>query len=295
MMRFIINAKRKWLRPLFEMMQIASLKSAAREQNLNNISVLLKKAVPDLTNQFTTFKIDSEYLRIKARSQHAFQMKLTLKALSLLKDNSACLGREVSIIDIGVSSGTHTIYLRHLIQNDVIYNPFRFKFLSVNLDPIAVTKIRSKGLEAILCKAEVLFDEYNIKADLFLSYEMLEHLYDPIKFLEGMSKSAQQSYFVLTVPYMTQSRVGLYHIRHKQCREVYPENTHIFELSPMDWKLIFNHAGWEIVEELIYRQYPLRSWLRLMKPIWKKYDFEGFYGVILKKDRKWAGYYKSNS
>ena len=150
-------------------------------------------------------------------------------------------------------------------------------------------------MEAILCKAEDLFEKHNIKADLFLSYEMIEHLYDPVGFLESMSKSVEESYFVLTVPYVVQSRVGLHHIRHQQNREVYPENTHIFELSPADWKLIFNHSGWEIVEELIYRQYPLRSYLRIMKPFWKKYDFEGFYGVILKRNSKWSNCYKGNN
>lgn len=281
------------MRPLFERMQIASLKSAACEQDLNNLSILLGKAVPDLSNQYTTFKVDSEYLRLKVRFQHAFQMKLALKAIKIFKDNSACRRKEVYTVDIGDSSGNHLIYLRHILSNDVNFNTFKFRFLSVNLDPIAVDKIRSKGMEAILCNAEALFDEHNIKADLFLSYEMLEHLYDPISFLEGMLKSAPEAYFVLTVPYMAQSRVGLHHIRHKQCREVYPENTHIFELKPSDWKLIFKHSGWDIVDELIYRQYPLRSCLRLMKPIWRKYDFEGFYGVILKKNSCWADCYKS--
>ena len=59
---------------------IASLKSAVREQDLKHLFLLLEKAVPDLTDQYTTFKIDSEYLRVKVRSQHAFQIKLTLNS-----------------------------------------------------------------------------------------------------------------------------------------------------------------------------------------------------------------------
>jgi len=290
MLKYIVNANKWWLRPLFEDMQIASLRAAVREQNLGNLSLLLQEAVLDITDQFTTFKIDSDFLRTKARSQHAFQIQLTLKALHLLKANLP--GKEISIVDIGDSSGTHLQYLRHILENDAGFAQFNLKLLSVNLDPVAIDKIRQKGMEAILSKAEVLFDEHDIQADLFLAYEMMEHLYDPITFLEGMSASAREACFVLTVPYLVQSRVGLHHIRNEQNHAVYPENTHIFELSPTDWKLVFNHSGWRVIHEGIYRQYPSRSWLRVMKPAWKKYDFEGFYGVILKKDRTWADCYK---
>jgi 2-polyprenyl-3-methyl-5-hydroxy-6-metoxy-1,4-benzoquinol methylase len=161
------------------------------------------------------------------------------------------------------------------------------------MDPIAVNKISSKGIEAILCKAEDLYEKHKINADLILSFEMLEHLYDPVSFLNILSEKSVSEYFVLTVPYLAQSRVGLHHIRQGQKRTVYPENTHIFELSPADWKLLFQHAGWKVVNEAIYRQYPFRSVWRLLKPVWKKLDFEGFYGVILKRDRTWAELYQS--
>lgn len=292
MLKFIIRANRWWLRPLLEKMQIASLKSAAREQGLDNFFEYMEKAVPDLTDQYTRFKVDSDYLRINVRTLHAFQIKLALKAIEILNRESILEGRDISIVDIGDSSGSHVLYLKYFTEKDLRLKN-KFKFISVNLDPVAIDKIQSKGLDAILCKAEMLFEVHNIKADLFISYEMLEHLYDPIGFLENMSKKIDNdSYFVITVPYLTQSRVGLHHIRGQQYRELYPENTHIFELSPVDWKLIFNHAGWEVVDEIIYRQYPLNSWLRIMKAIWKKSDFEGFYGVILKKNTYWADCYK---
>ena len=198
----------------------------------------------------------------------------------------------VNVVDIGDSSGTHLKYLKSLISGSTVFGERNFNFISVNLDPIAVEKIRSKGQDAILCRAEELYKK-GINANLFLSYEMLEHLYNPIDFLNNLSaSSAQDALFVLTVPYLAQSRVGLHHIRHNQSHNVYPENTHIFELSPSDWKLIFYQSGWEVVEEMIYRQYPQKSWKRMMKLFWKKYDFEGFYGVILKRNRAWAELYR---
>lgn len=294
MFKDITKANKRWLRFLYERTQIACLKSAVHEQDLKHLSFLLEKAVPDLTGQYTTFKIDSEYLRVKVLSQHAFQIKLALNALAILNNKVASEDCDLYVVDIGDSSGSHVLYLKYIIEKDSRFKK-KYKFLSVNLGPIAVSKIKEKGLEAILCKAEDLLDQHNIKANLFLSYEMLEHLSDPIGFLENMSKKINHdSYFVLTVPYLEQSRIGLHHIRGQQYRVVYPENTHIFELSPMDWRLIFNHSGWEIVEESIYRQYPSKSCLRLMKLFWQKYDFEGFYGVILKRNHRWADCYKNN-
>jgi hypothetical protein len=162
--------------------------------------------------------------------------------------------------------------------------------MSVNLDKVAVEKIKAKGLNAIHCKAEELH-KHNISAGLLMSFEMVEHLYSPIDFLDSISKESECEYLVITVPYLQQSRVGLHHIRLQQKRIVYPENTHIFELSPPDWKLIFQHSGWQVLDEITYYQYPRRSFWRIMQPVWKWLDFEGFYGVVLKKGRGWADCY----
>lgn len=70
------------------------------------------------------------------------------------------------------------------------------------------------------------------------------------------------------------------------------ENTHVFELSPQDWNLIYQFSGWEIVYKEKYTQYPKSFPLVLMKYIWRKFDFDGFYGVILKQNLKYANHYK---
>jgi hypothetical protein len=64
------------------------------------------------------------------------------------------------------------------------------------------------------------------------------------------------------------------------------ETTHIFELSPSDWDLIFRFSGWRIVKSVRYTQYPKSNInpLSLLRYIWRKLDFDGFYGVILEKD-----------
>ena len=81
----------------------------------------------------------------------------------------------MTIVDIGDSSGTHSNYIKKLIQNN------KLKLLSVNLDPMAIEKIKQKGFEAILSKAEDL-QKYNINPDLFMSFQTIEHLNAPIPF-----------------------------------------------------------------------------------------------------------------
>ena len=145
-------------------------------------------------------------------------------------------------------------------------------------------------MEAICGHAEDLAS-LSIEADVFLSFEMLEHLMNPCEFLQGLSQK-NCKVFVVTVPYLARSRVGLHHIRYDQKHSVNPENTHIFELSPEDWRLIFRHSGWAIQAERIYLQYAKRSIFRpLWKSYWRDYDFEGFYGAILKPDKSWSSLY----
>jgi Methyltransferase domain len=281
------EANKSRLRRLLARMQLASIRSAAREQHLDRLAKRLDEIIPDLTFQYTTFSVDNDFLKTKVRTLHAFQINLVIKAIGYVPPKES-----LYLVDIGDSSGNHLIYLNTILKNDVRFAFNRPKTLSINLDPIAVEKIASKGIEAKLCRAEDLYENYKIKADLIMSFEMLEHLYDPLSFLNNLSEKSVSEYFVITVPYLSQSKVGLHHIRHGQHRLVYPENTHIFELSPDDWKLLFQHAGWKVLNEAVYRQYPFWSLWVLMKPLWKKLDFEGFYGVILKRDRTWAELYQ---
>jgi len=266
-----------------------SIQLAAREQDLTSLVRKLTRIVPDISDQYTASIIDSPFRRLKGRTQHAFQIRMVLKALDLL--DIFVSNQPFLICDIGDSSGNHITYLKQILKRDKRFAQRKVDFLGVNLDPVAVEKIRRKGIKAVLCRAEELSEKIT-RADLFLSFEMLEHLYDPISFLNAISEKNICDCIVATVPYLKQSRIGLRHIRKAQLRDVSPENTHILELSPEDWKLVFMHSGWRIADESIYRQYPIKSIFALTKPLWKRFDFEGFYGVVLRRDRKWADCYK---
>ena len=53
--------------------------------------------------------------------------------------------------------------------------------------------------------------EFKDDIDVLTSFEMLEHLQDPIGFLKSMS-SVDCDKFVITVPYVSKSRVNLWKI-----------------------------------------------------------------------------------
>ncbi len=249
---------------------------AAEEQNLLPLMNELEKIVPDevLIKQYTNIpeeRFAHSYWKTKLRCQHSFQISMVLKAIEL----SNLQNKEITIVDIGDSSGTHILYLKHLQKN--------IRSLSVNIDEKAVEKIKRRGLEAICCSAEEV-DKYNIYPDIFMSFQTLEHILSPIHFLKTMSDKVNCKYFVITIPYHKRSGMRLYYIRQNILQKIHAETLHIFELSPDDWKLIFKFCGWKIVFEKVYYQYPQRGIYRLTKAAWSAYDFEGFYGVILEKD-----------
>ena len=232
------------------------------------------------------FVVKGEFLNLKVRACHAFQIDLAQHAISMLNKS------KYVIVDIGDSSGTHLQYL------ESIYSESTIETLSVNLDKKAVDRIKNKGMKAIQCRAEELHKHSDFKSDsvdIFLSFEVVEHLMNPVNFMHTMAIESQCKYFVVTVPYLYRSRVGLHHVRAGKERlpdYFIAENTHIFELSPDDWNLIFKFSGWKIVKSIRYTQYPIKNPLSLLRWGWRKTDFDGFYGVILEKDDTYSKRYQ---
>ena len=255
-----------------------SLKAAAAEQGLLELAGRLRDlAGKDLADQYSTMDIDSEYLLTKVCCQQAFQIKL---ASTVLPDGPG------TVVDIGDSSGAHTRHLQAL-------NPAcKADFLSVNLDPQAVAKIRAKGLKALQSRAEQL-GAHGVDADVFLLFETLEHLPDPFSFLHDLSSKTRCRRLVLTVPYVRRSRLGLHHIRAGLKEHRTAERVHLLELCPEDLRLLFAHTGWKVEKETIYRQYPRYSPLRATRALWARWDFEGFYGAVLSRDDAWSSLYDS--
>jgi hypothetical protein len=291
--RRLLRAQKPWALPMLEKLQVWSLRAAIRQQKLSDWCEKLRKAVADINDQYTTFSVDTPFMETKIRGQHAFQMRLLFKAVNALAKAKPEAKKALTLVDIGDSAGTHLAYLKALVAQDQRLSELGFDSFSVNLDPVAVKKIKAKGFKALHCRAEELVEKHDVRADVFFAFEMIEHLKDPVGFLDSLSRQGGADVFVLTVPYLSRSRVGLHHIRQGRQEPISPERTHLFELCPEDWKLLFKHAGWRIAEEQIYRQYP--RWTPAspaLRNFWRKYDFEGFYGAILERDRSWADCYQ---
>lgn len=288
--QFLPRPARRRLLAVVEQLQAASVRVAASEQQLDALARRLATIVPDLEGQYTTFRVAGRLLPVKVRAQHAFQIRLALRAAVLAAADVGPDGR-VRIVDLGDSAGTHLTYLKALLAEDERFADRRLDYLGVNIDPAAVERIRARGLAAIHGRAEEVAAQGDVQADVVLCFEMLEHLTDPIRFLDALSRNGGCARLVVTVPYLRRSRVGLHHIRRGERFPVSPENTHLFELSSDDWKLVFAHSGWAVREEEIYLQYPRHLPWRLLQLVWRLIDFEGFYGVILEPDRAWADLY----
>jgi len=262
-------------RTFSEKLSKQSLRLASLENGYGSLVKKLREIVPDISKQEEggrdTF---NDYWELKRRAMHAFQCSLILKALEYLPYN------KLAIVDIGDSAGTHMLYLKELTKGK-----FNIDTISVNLDPRAIKKIEARGLKAILCRAEEL-DLGEKKIDLFTSFQMVEHLHNPVIFFHRLAKKSTCNRIVMTVPYLKNSRVGLHHVRSNSDKIIFAEDEHIFELSPEDWTLLFLHSGWRVIYSKIYYQYPRRLPIisQALSWYWRKTDFEGFLGAILEKD-----------
>lgn len=250
-----------------------SLTGALREQGLEPLARQLREVVPDIRDQYSRdFDADEfdRYWAVKIRALHAFQTQLALDAIA---GNS----RPSFIVDVGDSSGTHLAYLRALSPAGAIA-----RALSINLDAAAVEKIRSRGGDAILGRAETV-DLAGKRADLMLCFETLEHLLDPIGFLRRVAVRGLAERLLITVPFVRRSRVGLGYLRNgpPYPSRITAEALHVFELAPEDWRLLCRFAGWQIESEQLFLQYPRRSPWRTAAPLWRRLDYEGFFGVTL--------------
>lgn len=259
-----------------------SLRFCLAENGWTDLVSKLRAIVPDISNQESSEEASfNAFIDLKRRAMHAFQCNLMLKAVKCLNRN------KLTVVDIGDSAGTHMLYLRGLTGNEI-----RLETVSVNLDPRAIKKIEDRGLKAILCRAENLELEKDV--NLFVCFEMLEHLHNPAIFLRRLAKRKETSLVLITVPYLKQSRTGLHHVRNRANKIIHAEEEHIFELNPEDWTFLMLHAGWKVVLSEIYYQYPRIyfpiSWL--LARFWRRTDFEGSWGVLLERDMTFSDLYQ---
>lgn len=249
-----------------------SLYMAIRHGNYSEMVHRLRVLAPDISNQ-ETHEVTTGFWELKRRALQAFQCTLMMEALNYAGK------KKITVCDIGDSAGTHMYYLKELTKGH-----YDIDTISVNLDPRAIERLKARGYKAILCRAEEL-DLHDVSVDLFTSFEMVEHLHNPALFFRRLATKSSCTNMVITIPFLKESRVGLHHVRARSTEPIEAEQEHIFELKPEDWKLLLLHSGWEVVSSKCYYQYP--QWFfvsSLLRKFWKKTDYEGFWGAILKRN-----------
>ena len=259
----------------YSLSKIAVLRAVKQNNELLDMWRLSLKVLPCLANHYnTTNLIEEESLRLRL---------LICSEANFLRDVITALsqkGQKVNTyLDIGDSDGSTRILLRESVENFDIYT------LGINLQVKAVEKIKQKGLDAECVDAMQLYKQGK-KYDVVSVFETLEHLPNPIGFLENIHESVNQR-LIISVPLIVNSRVSFGYLGDNWPKEKVPtiENNHIFELSPKDWEKIFLHCGWAIEKEWKVKQFPDGGILgNIMKYAWRKISFEGFWFVSLKKD-----------
>lgn len=262
-----------------------SITAAIKHQGYAPLVEKLRACVPRIGDQYTAEFDSREFTRLwepKLRGMHAFQVQCALDAMEHIKRD------QMVIADVGDSSGNHAAYLQTLAPSGRLR-----QVISVNLDPVAVDKVKAKGGEAILCRAEEL-NQAGIEADLFMSFEMLEHLLNPAGFLHALATKGNAEWVLITVPYRRDSRFGGAHLRLAATGHdvpMTPESVHVHEFSPDDWTLMARFAGYRPVFTRLYHQYPRRFPWTLSAPLWRRLDFEGFLCLFLHRDLSLADRY----
>tara|TARA_Y100001970_G_scaffold179552_1_gene218602 strand:+ start:14657 stop:15499 length:843 start_codon:yes stop_codon:yes gene_type:complete len=270
---------------LYQKLSASSIRAALAEQDLAKLCNRLREIVPDVTDHYTQ-SFDQvafeRYWETKMRGLHAFQTSCALDAMAHLDRQG------LTIVDLGDSSGNHAAYLRALAPEGTVS-----RVVSVNMDEAAIDKINAKGGEAVLARVED-FSFDGVRPDLLMSFETLEHILDPIGFLRSLAVADTAEHIVLSVPFRRKSRFGGALMRRSPKdlpAQITPEETHIFELSPVDWELLARFAGFRKIFARVYLQYPKRSPLRVTAPLWRRLDFEGFLVLFLERDNRLADCY----
>ncbi len=269
-------------RKAFDRLSSLAVRRAVRQDpSLRQMWDLSNRVLPELGDHYATVHIKEEETLLRLRLLVCAQALFVKKVIAHLKGQ----GQRVSFwVDVGDSDGAaRLLFLAGVDPGDAI------KTLGVNLEKEAIVLIRSKGLEAEHMNAMDLHKK-GIGCDLVSVFETLEHMPDPIGFLESMQEVVGER-LLISVPLIVRSRVGLRYLTKQWEPSKKPgySNNHMFELSPADWQKLFQHSGWAIDEEWKVRQYPRSGLLKnVMQGAWRKIAFEGYWFVSLKKDKTFS-------
>ena len=267
--------KIKFIRDQYDRFRTSSIKKAVEQQNLKNILSVIS-AYP-IENHYGTSIINTAYIWYKVKALHAFQVSLIDRVIG--NESGININK---IVDLGDSSGLHLLYTKEI--NLDILDKRDCSYVGVNIDGGALKKIEDKGFRAIYYDIEEAIFKYEdfADADYVFMFETLEHLNNPGTVLRKIKEDINPKALIITVPFVRKSRVGIEKTSTGKIN-LTPEDVHIFELSPKDWRQLFTYARWTIDYEQVYYQYKrnlMTNWF--WRWYWEYFDYEGFIGYVLK-------------
>ncbi len=230
------------------------LKAIYSDASFKKAYRLSLERLPDLKEHYTGARL-SDFLEYKVRFLLTAQSSFVADDVAeILQKKEVC-----TLLDVGDSDGSLQLMVRDLV------NQRRLLTCGLNLQKEAVQRIRKRGLKAIRADAMKLAS-LKRKFDIVTVMETLEHLPNPIDFLQSLHNVVVER-LVISVPYVRESKVALDYLNPSVFGDRKPtiENVHIFEFSPSDWEKIFLHSGWRVLREKIAFQYPQWSLLSITK------------------------------
>lgn len=271
------------IRSSFEMIsKRAVLKAISQNQATKELWNFSLDILSDLSNHYATVRL-SEEAEMRVRMLICCQVIFLKKIIDNMPNNKST----ITYLDIGDSDGSVRLLLERL------YDKLSLDSIGINLQQQAVDNIKQRGLNAECIDAMDLCNQKR-SYDIVSVFETLEHLPNPIGFLENIHPIVNNR-LIISVPLIVRSRVSLGYLNQNWPQSLVPTiaNNHIFELNPQDLTKIFWHTGWEVEHKWKVRTFPEHGPLNwVMKLAWRRMSFEGWYFVSLMKNDKFSSKYR---
>lgn len=185
----------------------------------------------------TTVNLSNPSLYAEKDSKlYRFKRKLTYSSIFKIIKNIFKQDQQFSLLEIGTGAGFFITFLETKFPNA--------KLTGIEYDPrlVELTQKKVRNAEVIQGNAESFYFE-NLKFDIIVSFQVIEHLYHPEKMIECVKESLREGgFFVFTTPNLS----GLGAMIMKGKWHGYRED-HVSLKGYDDWAVMLEKYGFDVV------------------------------------------------
>lgn len=165
------------------------------------------------------------------------------RRIAQLKDKVA----NRSYLDVGCGAGGVVLGLRKLCKETAVVEPM--KMWQENL--------RKAGIDTY----SSIKDIHNRRFDIISMFHVVEHLSDPISFLESLKlKMSDSGMLIVEVPSVDDALLSLY--KSKPFSEFIYWSPHLYYFNPTTLSQLLTKSGYNIITVQQYQRYPLSNHLK---------------------------------